>query len=72
MVGLINWLTEAGKARADARHLRELYGERAEAWCAGVLSALPSGDARRRSIRRIAKALQGVPAGGAAEENGRR
>ena len=52
---------DADAAQADARHLRELYGVRAEAWCEAALRALPAGDARRPSIRRIAKALHGVP-----------
>ena len=55
---------DADAARADARHLRQLYGARAEAWCEAALRALPAGDARRPSIRRIAKALHKVPVGG--------
>lgn len=58
----MGWLTDAARADADARHLRSLYGARAEAWCAVALGALPPGDPRRRSIRLIAKALRGLPA----------
>ncbi len=58
----MGWLADAVSAEADARHLRELYGARAEAWCAGALGALAPGDPRRRSIRLIAKALRGLPA----------
>jgi len=61
MGGLMGWLASAVNAEADARHLRELYGPRAEAWCAGALGALAPGDPRRRSIRLIAKALRGLP-----------
>ena len=60
MGGLIGWLTGAARAEADARHLRTLYGDQAEAWCAGALAALPPGDARRRSVKRIAKALSAL------------
>ncbi|HEX4181540.1 MAG TPA: hypothetical protein VHY32_12185 [Caulobacteraceae bacterium] len=60
---LMGWLTGARQAKADARHLRALYGDRAEAWCEGVLAALPPGDARRRSVLRIAKALDALPVG---------
>jgi len=62
MGGMLGWLANAASAKADARHLRDLYGPRAEAWCAGALGALPPGDPRHRSIRRIAKALRGLPA----------
>ena len=57
MSGLIDWLTGARQAKADARHLRDLYGDRAEAWCETMLASLPRGDARSRSVRKIAKAL---------------
>ncbi len=58
----MGWLTDAARAESDARHLRELYGARAESWCAGALGALAPGDPRRRSIRLIARALRGLPA----------
>jgi hypothetical protein len=61
MTGWMLWLTGSKQAEADARHLRERYGEHAEAWCAGALAALPAGDARRSSIRQIAKALHRFP-----------
>jgi hypothetical protein len=60
MFGLIGWLTASRRAKADALHLRERYGDRAEAWCAGALRDLPASDARRKSIQRIAKALQAM------------
>ncbi len=58
---MMGWLGNAASADADARHLRDIYGTRAEAWCAGALGALAAGDPRRRSIQRIAKALHGLP-----------
>jgi len=57
----MGWRGDAQRAAADARHLRDLYGARAEAWCANALGALPPGDPRRRSIQLIAKALRGLP-----------
>jgi hypothetical protein len=60
MYGLIGWLMGSRRAEADARHLRERYGDRAEAWCVSALRDLPAGDARRKSIRRIAKALHAM------------
>jgi len=65
---LMAWLGRAGvqtdaEAEADARHLRDLYGARAEAWCAASLAALPPNDARRKSIRKIAAALRAAPNG---------
>ena len=52
---------DAERADADARHLRDLYGAGAEAWCASALAALPVSDERYRSIRMIAKALRWLP-----------
>ena len=63
MSGLMDWLTGARQAKADARHLRDLYGDRAEAWCETMLASLPRGDARRESVRKIAKALGAAPMG---------
>ena len=62
MGGLMGWLVAARRAEADARHLRALYGAGAEAWCASALAALPAGDQRCKTIRRIAKALEAIPA----------
>jgi len=62
MGGLMGWLVGARRAEADARHLRALYGAGAEAWCASALAALPTGDQRCKTIRRIAKALEAIPA----------
>ena len=69
MAGLLGWLIKADPAEAeaeaaagaDARHLRDLHGARAEAWCKAMLAALPPGDARRGSIRAIVRALRHVP-----------
>ena len=61
MGGLLGWLSGARQARADAHHLRELYGDQAKAWCEGMLAALPAGDARRRSILKIVRALEAAP-----------
>ena len=67
MASLLGWRTEARAnpevkaAVADAHHLRDLYGHRAEAWCKAALQALPHGDERRQSIRRIIRALHAVP-----------
>jgi len=62
MGAVMGWLGQAERAEFDARHLRDLYGARAEAWCASALDALPPGDPRRGSIRLIAKALHRLPA----------
>ena len=62
MGAMMGWLAGVGRVESDARHLRELYGAEAEAWCASALAALPAGDPRRRSIQLIAKALHHVPA----------
>ena len=72
MAGLMGWLGKAdpaddqaaAAAQADARHLRDLHGARAEAWCKAALAALPPGDARRGSIRGIIRALRGIPVTG--------
>ncbi len=64
MSGLLDWLTGARQAKADARHLRDLYGDRAEAWCETMLASLPSNDARRGSVRKIAKALGATASAG--------
>ena len=52
-----SYRSEEAQAEADARHLRERYGAKAEAWCEFALTALQPGDPQRRSIRLIAKAL---------------
>jgi hypothetical protein len=58
----LDWWGASRRARADARHLRDLYGDRAEAWCEGALAGLPRNDPRRRSVQLIAQALRELSA----------
>jgi hypothetical protein len=58
----LDWWGASRRARADARHLRDLYGDRAEAWCEGALAGLPRNDPRRRSVRLIVHALRELSA----------
>jgi hypothetical protein len=64
----LGWWGPSTQAQADARRLRGLYGQEAEAWCAFAMAGLAPGDPRRRSIRRIVKALRAVPCEIAAQQ----